>query len=364
MATIIKKNQKYFIQYWNGPKRKTIRTDLKVAEENWNKVKIMKERIEDKLEVKKRNIKYRDIFESINSQTTEKDITIDKAVEMYKLKLALTSKTYQDRFFIALKYFSKIVSLNTKISRVTFEHSLLFVKLLSDLKISNASLRTYYEHIKMMFHFLVKHKYLVSSPLNTDVLPRKVKKEIVVFEKEMLDNILSTSKEMSEKTVDLGFYNILVMLLLTGLRPIDLLRIKAGDINFAERIIYIKISKTGKEINYPMSQNLFKFISEEMTYVTELETDQLIFPEYSVSRVGRRFRRLKSKLGIKERYVFTLKTFRKHFGTHYAKGLNIQDVAYLLGHDEISTTRGYYSKVLTDNVRSKMDRFDEKNNLK
>lgn len=364
MATIIKKNGKYYIQYWISGKRKTIKTKLEVTDENYNKAVLMKNRIQDKVEIKRGDIKYRGILNSVNKEINEKDITLEKAVEIFKLKLALTSKSYQDRFTVSMNYFNKIVQRETKVSKVSFEHSLLFVKLLTDQKLSNASIRTYYEHIKMLFQFLVKHKYLIESPLNTDVLPRKSKKVIITFDKEMLDRILSSAKEMSKKTEDKSFYDILMLLLLTGLRPKDLIKIKAGDINFVVRNIYIRITKTDKEINIPMSKGLFSFISNEMKYVLDLDKEQPIFPGYSVARVGRRFRRLKSKLGIKERYVFTLKTFRKSFATHYAGGLDIQDVAYLLGHDQIATTKDYYSKILAENVRNKMDKFDERNSIK
>jgi integrase/recombinase XerD len=359
MASITRKNGMYIIQYWLTGKRKTINTKLEATEANLDKVTLMKNRIQDKVEIKKRDMKYRDILHSV-SNIEEKDITIAKAEELFKLKLVLTSKSFQDRFRVAMNNFNKIVPKEFKVSKVTFEHSLMFVRLLMEQKLSNASIRTYYEHIKMMFQFLVKHKYLQTSPLNSDVLPRKSKKAIITFEKNMLDDILLASKEISNQSKDESFYNILMLLLLTGLRPKDLIEIKASDINFAERNVHINISKTDKEIHIPMSQKLFEFISTEMKYIAELDSDQLIFPGYTVSRIGRRFRRLKSKLGIKEKYVFTLKTFRKSFATHYARGLDIQDVAYLLGHDEVATTKAYYSKILTENVRSKMDNFDER----
>ncbi|MCX6159204.1 MAG: tyrosine-type recombinase/integrase [Ignavibacteriae bacterium] len=363
MATIIRKNGMYFIQYWLSSKRKTIKTKLAATEENFDKVTLMKNRIQDKVEIKRSDLKYRDILNSA-SNVDEKDITIAKAEELFKLKLTLTSKSFQDRFRVAMNNFNKIVPKEFKANKVTFEHSLMFVKLLMDQKLSNASIRTYYEHIKMMFQFLVKHKYLHESPLNSDVLPRKSKKAIITFDKNMLDDILSAAKEITSQSKDESFYNILMLLLLTGLRPKDLIEVKTSDINFAERCIHINISKTDKEIHIPMSQKLYEFISKEMRYIAELDSDQHIFPDYTVSRIGRRFRRLKSKLGIKEKYVFTLKTFRKSFATHYARGLDIQDVAYLLGHDEVATTKAYYSKILTENVRSKMDNFDEAYNKK
>ena len=67
-----------------------------------------------------------------------------------------------------------------------------------------------------------------------------------------------------------------------------------------------------------MSKTLISYISEEMKYIMELDGNLLIFPDYSVRRVGNRFCKLKKKLGIKEKFIFTLKTFRKTFATHYA----------------------------------------------
>ena len=112
-----------------------------------------------------------------------------------------------------------------------------------------------------------------------------------------------------------------------------------------------------------MSKTLISYISEEMKYIMELDGNLLIFPDYSVRRVGNRFCKLKKKLGIKEKFIFTLKTFRKTFATHYAKSLSIQDVAYLLGHDEIETTKGYYANTIVDNARNKMDEFDDKQEI-
>ena len=358
MATLVTKKGRYYIQYWISGKRKTVSTKLEATKENFEKAESMKNKIRDKVEIKRKDLKYRDIINVVDNNNDIKDITLEKAVEIYKLKLVLTSVTYQIRFDVAMKHFYKIVPSSIKVSKVTYEHSLKFVKYLIDRKLSNASVRTYYDHVKVLFLFLVKHKHLAGSPLNTEVLPRKTKKAIVAFGKSMLDEILSEAKNS-----DKMFYNILVLLLLTGLRPIDLMNIKAGQLNFAERKIYVKISKTDKELHIPMSKTLYSFISEEMKYILDLDGEQLIFPDYSVRRVGNHFRRLKKKLGIKEKFIFTLKTFRKTFATHYAKSLSIQDVAYLLGHDDIETTKGYYANTIVDNVRNKMDEFDENNSI-
>lgn len=355
MANFNIQKGKIYIQYRLLDKRKSLKTNLEATEENLLKAEALKKKIEEKVEIKIGDMKYRNILSSFENT---KDITVEKAIEIYKIKLALTSKGYQTRFDIAMNNFYKIVPRNMKASKVTYEHSLRFVKLLTDQSLSNASVRSYFDHVKVLFLFLVKNKHLNNSPLSAEVLPRKTKKAIVVFDNNMLSEILLAAQKS-----DLMFFNILSLLLLTGLRPIDLLRLKTGDINFADRRIHIRISKTNKEIYIPLSQTLYAFIIKNMSYIIEQDQEQLVFPGYSVARLGCRFRRLKKRLGIKEKYVFNLKTFRRNFATHYAKSLNIQDVAYLLGHDEVETTKSFYANTIVDNVRNKMDKFDENQDI-
>jgi len=349
-------NNKIYIQYRVLDKRKTFNTHLIYTEENMEKAKLIKREIEKRIEVKNKEVKMKNIIKSAGFDNSfNKDITIEKATELYKYKLELTSKSYRSRFWVAMDNFYKIVPKNLKASKVTYEHSLRFVKLLMDKNLSTISVRTYFDHVKVLFQFLVKNKHLSSSPFTNDVLPRKTKKAIVTFGEEMLRNILSGAKAS-----DATFFNILSMLLLTGLRPNDLLRIKAGQLNFATRRIHLRISKTNKEVYIPMSQSLYSFITENMKYVMDLDSEELIFPDYTVPRLGCRFRRLKKRLGIREKFIFSLKTFRRNFATRYARGLTIQDVAFLLSHDEIETSKAFYADIIVDEVRSKMDKFDEK----
>lgn len=353
MANIIIKRGRYYIQYRYLGKRKTVKTDLLVSGENLLKAEAMKEKIAEKVEVRNRDMKFRGLMGHMPGGFGVKDLTLDRAVEIYKLKLSLTSYSYQYRFKMAMNHLYKIVSPRIRVSKVTYEHSLQFVKYLKDRKLSVASIRTYYEHVKVLFAFLVDRKHLSQSPFSTDVLPRKTKKIVVPFHEDMLSNILSAAKE-----VETEFYNILNMLLLTGLRPKDLLKIKYGDIDLSAGFIYVHMTKTDKSIDMPISDACMAFIKSNMQHIIGMDRDQDIFPDYTVTILGRKFRRLKKKLGISERYVFTLKTFRKTFGSYYAEGLDIQDVSLLLGHDQISTTSSFYTRIKAESVRKKMNIFD------
>ena len=72
--------------------------------------------------------------------------------------------------------------------------------------------------------------------------------------------------------------------------------------------------------------------------------------------LGKKFRRLKQRLGIKEKFTYTLKTLRKTFATRMAqRGVPIQEVAYMLGHESIHTTKKYYTEVMVDRLREKIN---------
>jgi integrase len=151
------------------------------------------------------------------------------------------------------------------------------------------------------------------------------------------------------------------MLLLTGIRPCDLLNLKVSHIDLKNLVIHLDISKTQRQIKYPLYDELLNFVKTGLSYIKELDEDDFIFPGYNVSMLGRKFRRLKQRLGIEERHAYTLKTFRKTFATDLAdKGFDRGDVADLLGHSIIETTRKYYVNTKAKTLRDKLNKLSKK----
>ncbi|MBN8571952.1 MAG: site-specific integrase [Ignavibacteria bacterium] len=179
----------------------------------------------------------------------------------------------------------------------------------------------------------------------------KNRTSIVTFDNALSDKLLTEAYSR-----DFIFYCILKLLGFTGIRPVDLLKLRVKDLDFDNKRIRVRISKTSKEILFPMYDELETFLREEMKDIVNQNSDTLLIEGYSVDRVGRKFRRMKVRLGILEKYKFNLKTFRKTFATQYAKKLNIQDVAYLLGHDKTENTRTFYADVVVDDIRNKMEK--------
>jgi integrase len=88
------------------------------------------------------------------------------------------------------------------------------------------------------------------------------------------------------------------MLLLTGIRPCDLLNLKAGDIDLKNLVIHLDISKTQRQIKYPLYDELLNFVNSNLSYIKEFDNNGFIFPGYNVNMLGLKFRRLKQRLGI------------------------------------------------------------------
>ena len=376
MASLYKKRGFYYVDFWIGEKRKSINTQITAISRNLQSAETVKTEIEKNLEMKKAEFRNQSYEKSVSSlqENIANRLNLSKLIEKYKIKLSIRSKSHQDLFKNVINMFLEIVPGDTNLSDITPEHIVTFIKYHQD-KVQNATLRTYLNYLKGFFNYLVEEDFITKSPIRSRDLPRKLKKNIVTFDEEMVNQILYTAKE-----IDYIFYCILNLLGLTAIRPCDLLRIKLKDIDFKNKELTVKMSKTKKEIKFPIYEELLKFFINEMSNLEKIEIpelvskksieyrngltqidlakidkDKVIFEGYKVSRVGRKFRRIKKQLNITDQYKYTLKTFRKTFATLYAKKLNIQDIAYLLGHDETKTTMAFYADVIVENLRHKID---------
>lgn len=88
----------------------------------------------------------------------------------------------------------------------------------------------------------------------------------------MLDRILEESLRR-----DVTFYCILKMLGFMGIRPIDLMSMKVGDLDFENKFIIIRMSKVSKEIKYPMYNELYTFLVEEMKNIISKNSGKIIY---------------------------------------------------------------------------------------
>lgn len=348
MATLYVKRGKFYIEYVLNGKNITKNTFLEAKRENAKKASEMKKDIEAEIR-KTRQTSLKNEFRFFHRE----EIKLSDSVEKYKrMHLSARSKAHQNTFVHVINQFYKFVEPNTNIWEISTEHISEFINQLGT-KIRNASIRTYVNYLKGFFNYLVEEEILEKSPIRNKIIPRPIGNNIVTFEQDMLDKILEEAKR-----TDTDFYHILMMLLLTGVRPCDLLKLKVGDIDVKNLLIHLNISKTRRQIEFPLYDQLLKFLVNEMLYINKLEKDDHLFPGFNVNMLGKKFRRLKKKLKIDDKYVYTLKTFRKTFATKLAeKGMDRADVADLLGHSIIETTRKYYVNTKAKTLRERLNKL-------
>jgi len=131
----------------------------------------------------------------------------------------------------------------------------------------------------------------------------------------------------------------------TGARIEEICSLKQEDINLNEKSFKITDSKTEAGVRIiPIHQTLIPVIRELMR-----TSDEYIIPNLTKSKfddrsnaIGKRFGRLKTKLGYSKRYVFH--SIRKTFTTQLENaGVNENVTADIIGHEKPRITYGLYS---------------------
>ncbi|HEX2787576.1 MAG TPA: site-specific integrase [Ignavibacteria bacterium] len=338
MATLYEKRGRWYIDYVLNGKKKTKNTKLPAT-------KIFK------TEAEKIKLKIELLIKSNENKfiTKTEGMSLETASEKYVEYLLSKSKNHLLSFKTAFSQISLYISPQKNIKDIIKEDIKL---LISELKTNRSieTVRSYLRYFKIFFNFLVEEEYILKSPIPKKFMPRSPKKLIKTFDSNMIENILSLAKQRDHK-----YYCFLKMLLLTGQRPGDVLNFRFKDMNLEKDLLFIKISKTDKQIYFPIYNELRKFIlTDIMQY--QIEPEDLIFEGFNISIVSKRLIRIKKQLNIKER-GYDLKTFRKTFGTHLAsKGIDRTKVADLLGHESVATTIKYYAKVKAENLKEDLNK--------
>lgn len=343
MATIfIPKGRKtFYISYFLNGKRITKNTNL--TKEQEEKAIKLKEEFETKLQLISNN----EILETKNTGTKKAKIkdTINNFINFYKVNWSLGRR---NNVITTLKIFSEFVKNITFVSEIGSEHILEFITERKN-KVSITTVRSDLNVLRTFFNYLIEENILKKSPINRKIIPKPEHKNITTFDKKSIELILS-----SVKLTNTQYYRYLFLLSATGARPGDILRLTYGNIDLVNDTLKIKVQKTTREINFPLYKALKDFIVEEFQELNDRDPDELIFKEYNISMVGKKFKRIKRILGLNESY--NLKTFRKSFATKLIEdGIDSLVVAYLLGHTSVNTTTKYYINKKANVIRNTLN---------
>ena len=221
-----------------------------------------------------------------------------------------------------------------------------WIVLLVNKNLSNRSINRKVSSLKSFYKFLVKTDTINSSPLIAHSPLKQSKKIQVPFSKDEIGALLDSDffksdyKGVLQKTIISFFY-------FTGVRRIELINLKASDINMDSYTIRI-MGKRNKERIIPMLPKLKESINEYLKIKSQ-EFKNEISDYLFISKSG---------IQLSEKYVYrTVNEYfklvspkvkkaphvlRHSFATHLInEGADINSVKELLGHSSLSATQVY-----------------------
>jgi len=206
-----------------------------------------------------------------------------------------------------------------------------------DVKGHNLDLKTQSYHLIALRSFI---KYLRSRNLNTInpeiiIVPKAQSKPLKFLDNNQIETLLRLAENKRDKC-------ILEIILATGLRVSDLVRIDKKDINFKSKAIIFDVKGNNRSIF--LSDNALYWLEQ---YLKERNDDsQALF----IRTAGRKDGTVRSVQRIVEKYVkkaglpikATPHSLRHTFAIHLlSEGKNLLAVQRILNHKNISTTQIY-----------------------
>jgi len=187
--------------------------------------------------------------------------------------------------------------------------------------------------------FLSAIKYAYSNLLKKDITqaikrPKKERKIPAVLSKEEVKKLIASLDNKKSKLM-------ISLMYACGFRVSELVNLKKENLDFNEKIGYVKQGKGRKDRIFNIPEFLFSELKE---YVKEKENSSYVFsgrkPKLSERNIQKIVQKAAKKAGInKQVHPHTL---RHSFATHLLEsGVDIRMIQKLLGHSSISTTELY-----------------------
>ncbi|OXB99475.1 MULTISPECIES: site-specific integrase [Bacillus] len=222
-------------------------------------------------------------------------------------------------------------------------------------------------------------KLIKENPTIGITLPKIKKSEMNIWTSEQVNHFISEGKNVYRPT---RFYVACVIALLTGMRQGEIMGLRWKDIDFENRIIYIRqtLTQTGeikvgaknnasiRNIHFPikligeLELHRETIKKEREYYGRDYENNDLVICTRKgnplIPRNGRiEFYNLTEKLGLPKIRFHDLR--HTHATMLIQQNVNVKLISERLGHTDIQTTLNTYSHVLPTMQREVADKLDQ-----
>jgi integrase len=158
---------------------------------------------------------------------------------------------------------------------------------------------------------------------------------------------LPTKEKIQMLIADAGYIlsTKLTLSMETGLRPVELCRLKAKDLDLDHRTVNPTTAKRGNPRTIPISESLKQKLQEHITR-ENLAPNDLLFKGTSPDYYGKEYRKMRNRLADKLKDP-TIRTIRLYDLRHYFCTKKLNDIGnpytvmVLMGHTKLTTTQRY-----------------------
>lgn len=208
--------------------------------------------------------------------------------------------------------------------------------------------------LKTLFNRAIDWNYASSNPL------RKVKK-LKVPEKEFRFLSLDEIDKVLENCPE-HIYPMILTAIHTGMRKMELFRLKWQDINFEQGYLTVKSTEEGHTKNYKNREIPLTIELSDCLSNLERKIDYVFVNPHGIrylSNIEESLNYIIKESGVKK---FTLHHLRHTFASHLVMdGTDLSTVQHLLGHSDIKTTQ-IYSHLAPNHIRNAMIKFERRLN--
>jgi integrase len=158
---------------------------------------------------------------------------------------------------------------------------------------------------------------------------------------------LPTKEKIKMLIADAGYVlsTKLALSMGTGLRPVELMRLKVKDLDLDHKTVNPTTAKHGNPRTLPISESLKQKLEEHITR-ENLKPDELLFKGKGADHYGKQYRVMRNRLADKLKDP-TIRNIRLYDLRHYFCTKKLNDIGnpytvmVLMGHTKLTTTQRY-----------------------
>lgn len=268
----------------------------------------------------------------------EKKEAIEKLTTELKLK-GSSKLTIRNYVWFVEKFLSMM---NKNIDDLNEEDVKTFLASMIDSK-SRSTVSLAASSLKFFFNVLGKNINKMNLPKKEKTLPQVLSRDEV---KKMIESCDTRKSKL-----------IIQLLYSSGVRVSELVSLKVNDLNFDEKIGWVRRGKGKKDRVFVLSE---KIIPEIKNYISEHPDNIYIFSK-DKPLTTRNIQKIVKKLAAKAEITkkVTPHTMRHSYATHLLEsGTDIRIIQALLGHENLNTTQ-LYAHVSTAQLKKVKNPLDE-----